>query len=293
MEECYDLKKFADLLVNAQRLRSRDTSASLDSHVYWKIHRCWVTVLLKYTLCSLSFNNDKLAAIEGLVDQMAKATGGQYLAGLWKDQIHTNLLWRRFALENARSRPARAPTWSWASLDGPVLLPDPLSSDDTAVLIGKLLSSSVTPSDGNGPSDIICQGELRFSTILYSITHYISDSARQYPKNPGHRIFEVEVQGRMIKGDAEFDDPQDDEGLSTDISCMPLIIDRDEEDDSTLTMGIVLRSVNSRKNIYERVGCFDISATQGEFQELYNHWGSNQNANEETLVDSLVDLVII
>ncbi|KAI6910074.1 hypothetical protein KC318_g3442 [Hortaea werneckii] len=46
--------------------------------------------------------------------------GGQYLAGLWGDErIEGQLCWR---VEKPRIRPTmwRAPSWSWASVDGPV-----------------------------------------------------------------------------------------------------------------------------------------------------------------------------
>ncbi|KAI7155054.1 hypothetical protein KC349_g7232 [Hortaea werneckii] len=46
--------------------------------------------------------------------------GGQYLAGLWRDErIEAQLCWR---VEEPRIRPTmwRAPSWSWASVDGPV-----------------------------------------------------------------------------------------------------------------------------------------------------------------------------
>jgi hypothetical protein len=58
-----------------------------------------------------------------------RQTGDQYLAGLWKSDFHRALLWRPSGVDHddylhhfIRRRPKdwRAPSWSWASWDGPV-----------------------------------------------------------------------------------------------------------------------------------------------------------------------------
>jgi hypothetical protein len=64
--------------------------------------------------------NDKLVAISGLAKYFAsKSMGalGQYAAGLWETQLESQLTWT----PNPLSRPPklyRAPSWSWASVDG-------------------------------------------------------------------------------------------------------------------------------------------------------------------------------
>jgi hypothetical protein len=48
-------------------------------------------------------------------------TGDQYLAGLWRLQVDEQLCWRRWQSKPDMKRPAwRAPSWSWASVDGRV-----------------------------------------------------------------------------------------------------------------------------------------------------------------------------
>ena len=80
------------------------------------------TWIMNMSECQLSFPKDKLPALSGMVSQMAAATKATYVAGLWKEDLILGLTWRRVhrkTLVTVR-RPWRAPSWSWASIDGPV-----------------------------------------------------------------------------------------------------------------------------------------------------------------------------
>ncbi|KAI9924687.1 hypothetical protein MW887_006539, partial [Aspergillus wentii] len=61
---------------------------------------------------------DKLTAISALARRFGKNIKGQYLAGMWSDNLHHGLLWRT---KSGRSYAEyTAPSWSWASQDGGV-----------------------------------------------------------------------------------------------------------------------------------------------------------------------------
>lgn len=87
----------------------------------------WNDVVANYSHRNLSQSRDKLIAISGLARKFANESTGQYLAGLWKRTLLTDLFWRvDIQVETSLpkiSRPTsyRAPSWSWASLDGPVM----------------------------------------------------------------------------------------------------------------------------------------------------------------------------
>lgn len=91
--------------------------------------QAWRLVVSSYCDLNLSFESDKLPALSGLAAKVAAARpGSQYLAGLWSDSIHHDLLWRvaplyRRLSKNRRPLNWRAPTWSWASLDAPIDFP--------------------------------------------------------------------------------------------------------------------------------------------------------------------------
>jgi Heterokaryon incompatibility protein (HET) len=87
-------------------------------------HR-WRDVVQNFSGCALTFSSDKLIAIAGLAQEAAEAMQCDYLTGLWRDDLEHQLLWR---VTDARPKPkltgCRGPSWSWASIDGPVTLSD-------------------------------------------------------------------------------------------------------------------------------------------------------------------------
>ncbi|KAE8445890.1 hypothetical protein EG329_012814 [Mollisiaceae sp. DMI_Dod_QoI] len=81
----------------------------------------WSRLVTRYSQCGATYETDKLPALSGLVKTIKLSTGSTYLAGLWKETIFDNLLWKvRSPGLQRRSSSYRAPTWSWASLDGPI-----------------------------------------------------------------------------------------------------------------------------------------------------------------------------
>ncbi|KAF5556870.1 hypothetical protein FMEXI_923 [Fusarium mexicanum] len=90
----------------------------------------WNDFISRYTKARLTFSSDTLVALQGIVERITEARRGlnkgtpelEYIAGLWRDgNFQQSLLWRPKA-GTSPSRPDyyRAPSWSWASLDGEV-----------------------------------------------------------------------------------------------------------------------------------------------------------------------------
>lgn len=89
-------------------------------------HGNWHQLVKMYSPKRLTYTSDKLLAIAGLAKQYLsrnRLREDDYLVGMWKPQLPHALLWR---VEQGR-RPAkyRAPTWTWASIDGEVKYPEP------------------------------------------------------------------------------------------------------------------------------------------------------------------------
>lgn len=84
----------------------------------------WRSIVLDYTSRSLTFEKDKLAAIAGVASVIQSKTHAQYIAGMWNYRffIEYDLCWQvsRRADGQRPFRPSkyRAPTWSWASVEG-------------------------------------------------------------------------------------------------------------------------------------------------------------------------------
>lgn len=105
----------------------------------------WFIIVMSYCCRNLTNPRDKLPAIAGLArrwDLLTKHSGGEYLAGLWRNHLVPGLLWRRdegfhslmWGEADDGYHDDRAPSWSWASIDGNVRWQSTsLSGDETYV----------------------------------------------------------------------------------------------------------------------------------------------------------------
>jgi hypothetical protein len=86
----------------------------------------WYDLLHEYTRRKMTYGSDKLPGIAGLVHVVAGLTNGTYRAGLWLGPFRDDLLWERSetymsVFPSPYKRLSNgSPTWSWASLDGPI-----------------------------------------------------------------------------------------------------------------------------------------------------------------------------
>lgn len=113
-----------------------------------EIYDGWQEIVEDYSGRMLSKKSDKLPAIAGLAGVAQKATGDAYVAGVWRQNASQGLLWmhQRGKQEYARKMEFQAPTWSWASVKGPVrFLQDYFQTTD---LVVKFLSSKGRTTEG-------------------------------------------------------------------------------------------------------------------------------------------------
>ncbi|KAF2818538.1 hypothetical protein CC86DRAFT_241286, partial [Ophiobolus disseminans] len=80
----------------------------------------WFEIVERYCKTDLTFEKDKLPAISRLARYIQAHTGDEYHSGFWKSQFPVGLLWAPDSQGVKRSMSSRAPSWSWASVDGPV-----------------------------------------------------------------------------------------------------------------------------------------------------------------------------
>jgi hypothetical protein len=93
----------------------------------------WFKIVEMYSECNLSFKQDKLVAIAGLAKIINDRSQVPYYAGLWADDILGGLLWLAKCPTLTHPGVHRAPSWSWASLDGPIQWPAVLFHDRTVM----------------------------------------------------------------------------------------------------------------------------------------------------------------
>lgn len=115
-------------------------SSPFDQHPSYAADE-WLKLVEAFCMRKLTMEHDKLVAISGLARIVSESSGDEYCAGLWKSNILNGMCWKKRAyvprhhcsneahgntLPEAASAnitlPAeyRAPTWSWASVDGQI-----------------------------------------------------------------------------------------------------------------------------------------------------------------------------
>lgn len=97
--------------------------AQLKKYPQERWYTLWYRYVERYSSRHLSFAKDKLLAFYGIACDKA---GTDYIAGILKSDLWASLLWCRDEFQ-VRSKPGQrydqyiAPSWSWASLNSPVL----------------------------------------------------------------------------------------------------------------------------------------------------------------------------
>jgi hypothetical protein len=222
------------------------------------LQQWWAEVVRLFTGADLTFARDKLPALSGIARRVYSQKGGQYLAGLWRNErIEAQLCWR---VEGSRLRPTtwRAPSWSWASIDGLVLYMPTQSGicDDS---YAHVVDAKVTPLAG----DVF--GELSAGVIHIACTGLVLGDVLNRDK--------IVVQG--VDDEFQFPaflDTLDEGYLSADgtVYLLPLIggkqgtrIFQDGECfEPKLVQGMVLRRTGSNVGEFRRIGAFKCEQRQ-------------------------------
>ncbi|KAH6845644.1 heterokaryon incompatibility protein-domain-containing protein [Chaetomium sp. MPI-CAGE-AT-0009] len=77
----------------------------------------WDDVIESYTIRDLTYSSDKLAAVEGMSNEMQGSRKDRYFSGLWTGELPQQAFW--IGRETRRPDELQGfPTWSWASTRG-------------------------------------------------------------------------------------------------------------------------------------------------------------------------------
>lgn len=124
----------------------------------------WELLVINYSSRELTNPGDKLPAISGLAQQFEKISNGRsgrYLAGLWEAYLPSSLVWHRMSVsfnlpqpnrDLARPASYRAPTWSWASINGTVEFVRVLREEQHWDVVAQVISTDFCPAGDNNPS---------------------------------------------------------------------------------------------------------------------------------------------
>ncbi|TGO69887.1 hypothetical protein BOTNAR_0006g00760 [Botryotinia narcissicola] len=95
-----------------------DGSTTFSEEELSEINFEYQTMVEDYCTRTMSYPNDKLPAFSGIAALLHKGIGGHYLVGIWSKILWENLLWQTPMGNAPRTVQYRAPSWSWAVMDG-------------------------------------------------------------------------------------------------------------------------------------------------------------------------------
>ena len=91
-----------------QRNRIRESDTVLD----------WSELLEQYSRCKITYETDRLIALQGMANELQKGRNDEYRLGVWTGDLIQQVLWMMEVFAQPNSGLTTAPSWSWASKSG-------------------------------------------------------------------------------------------------------------------------------------------------------------------------------
>jgi hypothetical protein len=231
----------------------------------------WERLVTQYSQSELTYGEDKLVALSGVAKLFQQTFKDRYLAGIWSSPFARLLCWSRDDRQEkeARARPDyRAPSWSWASIDGPIYFTARIPAMLRTLLLEEYLVEVVDASVVPLEKDEMAQvqgGQMTVKARLHSFK-VISQQEDQLT---------FEIDGKITEGgegtfvlDAALQDELEDQQLC----IMPtlLVVEGMPGGSWSSAEGMVLRRKSETDggtgagDTYERIGYLYAPAVEGE-----------------------------
>jgi hypothetical protein len=184
--------------------------------------RFWLNFVYVFSRRSLKYEYDRLPAIAGIAETIARTKHDTYYAGHWRSTLAASLLWR--GLTKAEEG-YTAPSWSWASANGEVDFPLLNFSylDRIHFEVG-LVSCETKPLSAHAPygvvagGSLVVRGHVRYARFFEGRLQDCdtADWNRDYLRNMlRHRaslasLARSRSEKEAIRGQASFDDEDSD-----------------------------------------------------------------------------------
>ncbi len=166
----------------------------------------WGRIRREYSEKHLTVATDKIAAFSGIarmVHKVLRSPKEDYLAGLWRPELLTELLLEKYSDDDVKmtyrtcSSQFIAPSWSWASFDGPIWLLDEakgksLRHESHPFVYAKILEAKTFPnSDDFGPVNggfLTIRGLVCYVELVSSPRDSIYYTSRQWKTSFTHGL---------------------------------------------------------------------------------------------------------
>ncbi|RTE83533.1 hypothetical protein BHE90_001919 [Fusarium euwallaceae] len=176
------------------RLMDQDPPPSFDLHYLW-----YNEIAQPYSRRELTKHSDRLPALSGVVKRFhEKIPHDNYLAGLWEQDITRGLLWTT-TTTNELGGPGghlpedgyRAPSWSWASVEGPISFLSPhQKAPNPGIFRTSVIEAQCQPESMDIPYGHVSDGFLRLkgpatlASLTISPTPTVSLHSKEFKSSP-------------------------------------------------------------------------------------------------------------
>jgi hypothetical protein len=123
-----------------------------------KLSKFWLAMVANYSYRSFTDEKDRLPALAGLASEIQKATGNEYLGGIWESGLISQLAWSsipsatHFEQTQATVNTDRCPSWSWMSAQNGISFEELKTEAATSLSCNPV----VPPLAGQSPFTTIC-----------------------------------------------------------------------------------------------------------------------------------------
>lgn len=241
--------------------------------------KLWHDLLWNYGKRKLTKASDKLPAISGVARLISERLGDDdYLAGLWRNSLIEDLLWQ--GLKVHRVAEYRAPSWSWASVDGTPAMG--LSCKWKA--LGEVLGYQVERKGKNAFGEVRSGWiKLRAPLVPLIMDGKIDpeESGAPYSNNPMIRTHNGDPEGFYSRFDFAFSGPRGREEALAEVESLKGVslyalilaereLDNEKDDDAETYYCLLVRPAKNDESAMQRQGFAVMSAKHlGECSQLY------------------------
>lgn len=266
------------------RVRARKQKEEDYEDYYDPTRRTWEAVVAMYSASDLTVSSDKLVAISGVAKVFGTASRDDYCAGLWKSIFIPQLTWRIKAGGGIRPNSYRAPSWSWASVDGQVKFEQSVSSLSHNLAFAESVEVTTVTDDAFGA---VKDGFLKLRGQLYPT---VRGNDQEY-RHLASKIIRLACLPDGLVLNKIYPDSKHDPTSDT-LCCMPIrCLDHGE---TAFFMSLMLKP-SDRDGMYERVGLMTTWCyPNGYFQHTRTHYSdsqSNQQENNDRYPEQIITVV--
>ena len=245
-----------------------------------KLHTQWTHLIERYSLRSTTYASDKLVALGAIAEKFGDALRTKYVAGFWEDHMLEYLMWHPKSGATGTSL-YRAPSWSWASLDGTIAFDSDLATgldqNYYRAYDCRILRCQITLKDQLLPYGEVNGGHIELSAVLrrawygdplpYGELHWLKNASAfgklsEDVSNPVHQRLQILCRG--TNNDPPTHGRMDirpscaaTSWYNGEVFCVALWIHLNPREWFHPIKGLML--MHKENDIYERIGWFESS----------------------------------